>query len=324
MNSRNTLRKKRRRKQKKRNAIFLFLVISILCTTFFIGNKIIKISKSVAVAADIGDTLEKEETVQNDTSHGDDIKFNIDSDKIENEDSNINKDLIEEINEKQIMNDDEEKEIMDNEEKNKDNLESEDGQEEKEKICYLTFDDGPTKNITPQILEVLDDYNVRATFFVVGQLAEQNSNVLKKIDKAGHYIGNHTYSHKYDQIYVSPSAMIRDIEKCNEVLNKYIGKTTNIIRFPGGSFGKTDFQERVNNDGYIFVDWNCLNGDAEALNVPPERLLERTKETMNGQDSLIVLMHDATTKQTTVQALPKIIKYIKSEGYVFKTLDEAF
>lgn len=319
MGSKNNLQfSRKRRKQKKRKTIMLmFLIMVLLCTSFFIGSKVIRITKSVAEAADVGNEIgEKNEIKDNHQLSGELISFNIDRDIIEQKEEDINKNLIEELNKKNIIIESVEKKDNDSEKNNED--------DNKEKVCYLTFDDGPTPNITPQILSVLDDYNIKATFFVIGQLAEQNDDVLKEVDKKGHYVANHTYSHNYNKIYVSPSAMIQDIEKCNEVLNKYIGKTTNIIRFPGGSFGKTNFQESVNNAGYNFVDWNCLNGDAEALNVPPERLMERIKETMYGQDSLVVLMHDAATKQTTVQALPKIIEYIKSQGYEFKTLDEAF
>lgn len=319
MGSKNNLQfsRKNRKQKKKKTIMLLFLIMVVLCTSFFIGSKVIRITKSVAVAADIGDEIAEKNEVQKKLElSGELISFNIDRNITQQKEEDVNKNLIEELNKKKIIIETEEKKDTDSKKNNED--------ENKEKICYLTFDDGPTPNITPQILKVLDDYNIKATFFVIGELAERDNDILKAVDKAGHFIGNHTYSHNYNKIYVSPSAMIGDVEKCNEVLNKYIGKTTNVIRFPGGSFGRTNFQESVNNAGYNFVDWNCLNGDAEALNVPPERLMERIKETMNEQNVLTVLMHDAATKQTTVQALPKIIEYIKSQGYVFKTLDEAF
>lgn len=198
---------------------------------------------------------------------------------------------------------------------------------ENDKICYLTFDDGPTQNITPQILEILKEYDVKVTFFVIGKLAERNPELIKRANEEGHYIANHTYSHDYGLLYPasnSPKSLLDDLAKCNEVLKKNIGQGSNIMRFPGGSFNKTAYQKGVNNAGYHYVDWNSLNGDAEGHNIPPARLVERLRGTIQNQKHITVLMHDSATKQTTVQALPEIIQLIKSQGYEFKTLDQAF
>lgn len=213
--------------------------------------------------------------------------------------------------------------------KNKDTVETKDnnsvGKFKGEKICYLTFDDGPTRNITPQILEILKDKDVKATFFVLGKLAEVNQDILKREKNEGHLIANHTYSHDYAYLYTNPENLINDINKNQEMLKNILGEDpSKIIRFPGGSFNKKSFQKRVNEEGYHFVDWNCLNGDAEALNVPEDKLFNNVKKSMGSQEHIIVLMHDASTKQTTVRSLSRIIDYIKEQGYSFKTLDEAF
>ena len=213
--------------------------------------------------------------------------------------------------------------------KNKDTVETKDnnsvGKFKGEKICYLTFDDGPTRNITPQILEILKEKDVKATFFVLGKLAEVNPDILKREKNEGHLIANHTYSHDYAYLYTNPENLIKDINKNQEMLNNILGEElSKIIRFPGGSFNKKSFQKRVNEEGYHFVDWNCLNGDAEALNVPEDKLFNNVKKSMGSQEHIIVLMHDASTKQTTVRSLSRIIDYIKAQGYSFKTLDEAF
>lgn len=213
--------------------------------------------------------------------------------------------------------------------KNKDTVETKDnnsvGKFKGEKICYLTFDDGPTRNITPQILEILKDKDVKATFFVLGKLAEVNQDILKREKNEGHLIANHTYSHDYAYLYTNPENLINDINKNQEMLKNILGEDpSKIIRFPGGSFNKKSFQKRVNEEGNHFVDWNCLNGDAEALNVPEDKLFNNVKKSMGSQEHIIVLMHDASTKQTTVRSLSRIIDYIKEQGYSFKTLDEAF
>lgn len=193
------------------------------------------------------------------------------------------------------------------------------------KTAYLTFDDGPSPLVTPKILEILKQHEIKATFFVIGKLAEQNPELVSRIREEGHYICNHTYSHNYKLIYSSPDNFMADVARCEEVLKSILGEDfeTCMLRFPGGSFGKKRqlFRERVKEEGYISIDWNALNGDAEALNLPADQLLKRIKETTKNNDNAVVLMHDGNTKKTTAEALPDIIEYLESEGYAFKTLE---
>jgi peptidoglycan/xylan/chitin deacetylase (PgdA/CDA1 family) len=193
------------------------------------------------------------------------------------------------------------------------------------KTAYLTFDDGPSSLVTPKILEVLRRYDLKATFFVIGEMAEQNPELVRQIHKEGHFIGNHTYSHNYKHIYSNPDNFMAEVTKGEEVLKNILGEDfkTNILRFPGGSFGKKrlPFRERVREKGYLNIDWNVLNGDAEALHVPANVLINRIKETLKNKDNAVILMHDSSTKDTTAEALPEIIDYLQSEGYSFKTLE---
>ncbi len=180
------------------------------------------------------------------------------------------------------------------------------------KVAYLTFDDGPTTKITPQILDILDNYDIKATFFVIGSLAEVNQDVLKDVDMRGHIIGNHTYSHDYKLIYSSVDALMKDIDKADEVLESILPNyKRGLFRFPMGSFKKW----------YKHYDWNALNGDAEALNVPANKLISNVKKTVCGKNKVIILMHDAQTKQTTVDSLSRVIDYLLEEGYSFETLN---
>lgn len=193
------------------------------------------------------------------------------------------------------------------------------------KKAYLTFDDGPSPLITPEILEILRENDIKATFFVIGNMAEKNPELIHQIQEEGHLICNHTYSHNYKLIYSNPDNFMADVKKWETVLRSILGEDfeTNILRFPAGSFGKKrqSFRERVKAEGYINVDWNVLNGDAEALHVPADVLVGRIKETIKNRDNAIVLMHDSNTKDTTAEALPEIINYLKSEGYSFETLE---
>ena len=188
--------------------------------------------------------------------------------------------------------------------------------------CYLTFDDGPSLNITPQILDVLREEEIKATFFVIGTLAEENSDILLRAFEEGHYIANHTYSHNYNEIYSNKDIFLDNVEKGAKVIEDITGHKTKLFRFPGGSFGRDEYIEIVNLYGYTYADWNSLNGDAEALNVSKSTMMEKLKESMYGQNPLIVLMHDSATKQTTVDALPEIIRYISEQGYEFMTMEK--
>ncbi len=197
--------------------------------------------------------------------------------------------------------------------------------DQKGKTAYLTFDDGPSALITPKILEILKQNDIKASFFVVGKMAEQNPELIRQIQEEGHLICNHTYSHNYKSLYSSPDNFMADVAKCEEVLKTILGEAfeTNILRFPAGSFGKKrlPFRERVKEHGYMSIDWNALNGDAEGLHIPAAILVDRIRETTENKDSAVVLMHDSNTKDTTAEALPEIIGYLKDQGYTFKTLE---
>lgn len=192
------------------------------------------------------------------------------------------------------------------------------------KIAYLTFDDGPSK-ITSEVLDILGEYNVKATFFVIGYLAEQNPDIIKRIHEEGHALGNHSYSHKYKKIYRNTNSFLDELKSTEKVLKNILGKEfeTNIIRFPGGSFGtkKAAFRRAAIDNGYVYYDWNALNGDAEGHNIPKHKLVQRLKNTATGKKKLIILMHDMGGKKTTVEALPEIIKYLQQNGYDFDTLE---
>ncbi len=191
------------------------------------------------------------------------------------------------------------------------------------KIAYLTFDDGPSKNVTPEVLDVLKKNNIHASFFVIGSNAEKHSELIKREAKEGNKVYNHTYSHTYKAVYASPEVFVEDVNRCDQVLKNILGSSysSRIIRFPGGSFGEKlgPFRDAASKAGYSFIDWNALNGDAEGRHHTPEGLLARLKETAKGEH-LVILMHDAPEKESTAQALQNIIDYLKAQGYIFKTL----
>lgn len=199
------------------------------------------------------------------------------------------------------------------------------------KRCYLTFDDGPTDNITPQILDTLRRYNVKATFFQVGSLIKANPDMARRVYEEGHLIANHSDGHNYDKLYASTDTFITEIQKCEESIRSVMNgeEPFHLMRFPGGGYNagdhasiKQECKEVLKQHGFYWIDWNSLNGDAEGKTKNAQELLEYTKQTTAGYNNLIVLMHDASAKQATADALGSIIEYLASQGYTFHRLDD--
>ncbi|MDP4144297.1 MAG: polysaccharide deacetylase family protein [Bacillota bacterium] len=192
------------------------------------------------------------------------------------------------------------------------------------KVAYVTFDDGPSPNNTPQILDILKRYNIKATFFIIGRNAEMNPQLLVRERNEGHELAVHSYSHDQRIIYVNPNSYLSDIAKCAQVISGIVGDegyNKSIIRFPGGSTSvNKGFVAEIEKAGYHHVDWNALNGDAEHPYVPVDKLVGELKNTVGNQEHVVILMHDAQAKTTTVQALPIILDYLKEKGYEFRTL----
>lgn len=192
-------------------------------------------------------------------------------------------------------------------------------QEQTKKQIYLTFDDGPSQN-TDEILDILKEYNVKATFFVVGKMDEQSVKAYQRIVAEGHTLAMHSYSHKYDEIYASKESFIEDLSMLQEYLYQVTGIWSRFYRFPGGSsntVSKVDMQELtayLNESGITYFDWNIACGDAVSGQVSVEELVENTVGNLDNINRGFVLMHDAVEKKTTVEALPEIIEKIQERG----------
>lgn len=193
------------------------------------------------------------------------------------------------------------------------------------KVVYLTFDDGPSSKVTGQILDILKEKDVKATFFVIGKNVQYEPDVLKRTFEEGHQIANHGYSHNYKLIYSNVDEFYKDLNKGHEAIKSILGEDyeNNVYRFPGGSFGnKAKFKDKLAEIGYVYFDWNVLNGDAEGNNLTDQYLINRFNETSRGYNVIISLMHDTDAKSNTVRTLPGIIDGLKEKGYTFKTLGD--
>ena len=193
------------------------------------------------------------------------------------------------------------------------------------KIAYLTFDDGPSKN-TKQILDVLKQYNIKATFFVLGSQVEIFPETTNRIYNEGHYIANHGYSHKYSYIYQSPEQVLNEFNQCNQIVANTINVpeyNSHLFRFPGGSVGgkyaelKKQAITLLEQNEILYIDWNSLTGDSEKANPTEEYLMNNLQKTTEEKNVVVVLMHDAQAKQITAETLPKVIEYLISQGYEF-------
>lgn len=187
------------------------------------------------------------------------------------------------------------------------------------KTVYLTFDDGPSDRVTPKILDVLKEEKVKATFFIIGNQAETRKYLLEREFKEGHTIGVHSYTHRYGEIYSSVESLIKDIDKCNEVIKSVTGKYSSLYRFPGGSFGLSDeLISAVCAHGMRYIDWNASTRDAEIYGATPGQLLKATTATAAGNENIVLLAHDSTLKSATAEALKDIIHHFRNLGYKFE------
>lgn len=194
------------------------------------------------------------------------------------------------------------------------------------KVCYLTFDDGPSKN-TPKILEILKKYNAKATFFVINSA---DIGYVKNIHDAGHTVGLHTATHNYSQIYSSIDAYFKDLQQISDKVESIIGIKPTVMRFPGGSSNQvsaryckgimTKLVTLVPQKGYSYFDWNVSSGDADKNTPSYTYIRNNVLNAAKNKNSICVLMHDAAAKTTTVQALPEIIEGLTKMGYTFEAL----
>ncbi len=184
------------------------------------------------------------------------------------------------------------------------------------RYVYLTFDDGPSSN-TDEILDILDEYGVKATFFVCGKPDARYSDAYKRIVDDGHTLGMHSYSHKYSEIYSSVESFKEDTDNIRIFLYNTTGVWSNYYRFPGGSSNDVskgniyDLIDYLDSTNITFYDWNVSAGDDRSGSTK-ESIYSNVVDNIPRFQHSVVLMHDAADKHSTVEALPEIIEAIQS------------
>lgn len=195
----------------------------------------------------------------------------------------------------------------------------------KEKIAYLTFDDGPSL-VTPKILDILSKENVKASFFVIGKSVEAHPEIVKRAYDEGHYIANHTYSHNNSILYKSSESFASEVKKTDLAIGKAIGVenySSLIFRFPNGFMSpqykakKKEAALVLSHMNYGYIDWNCLNNDS-VKKYTSSQLLSNLKQSSKNKGTLVILMHDTKDVSNSSLALEASIEYLKSEGYSFR------
>lgn len=193
---------------------------------------------------------------------------------------------------------------------------------------YLTFDDGPSAN-TKEVLDLLREQSVRATFFVIGNTQEKERPLYSRIVEEGHAIGIHTYSHNESQVYSSFSAFMEDFHKIEAWIYETSGQKPKICRIPGGTNTllcpkslKTQILTAFKNEGYACFDWDIDPLDSGAHALPADKLAAAviSEAKTRAKEDLVILMHDDSLRTTLPQALATIITYFKEQGYRFDVL----
>ena len=195
-----------------------------------------------------------------------------------------------------------------------------------EKIAFLTFDDGPNISVTPKVLDILKEENVKASFFVIGKCVDSHPEITKRAYDEGHYIANHGYSHNNNLLYKSSDNFLNELKKTDLAIGNAIGVPnycSHIFRFPNGFMSpsnkakKKEAVKLLQNIDFNYIDWNCLNNDS-VKKYSSSQLLNNLIKSSQNKDILVILMHDTKDVSNSSIVLKDSIKYLKDKGYIFK------
>ena len=194
------------------------------------------------------------------------------------------------------------------------------------KIAFLTFDDGPNISVTPKVLDILKEENVKASFFVIGKCVDSHPEITKRAYDEGHYIANHGYSHNNNLLYKSSDNFLNEVKKTDLAIGNAIGVPnycSHIFRFPNGFMSpsnkakKKESVKLLQNIDFNYIDWNCLNNDS-VKKYSSSQLLNNLIKSSQNKDILVILMHDTKDVSNSSIVLKDSIKYLKDKGYIFK------
>jgi peptidoglycan/xylan/chitin deacetylase (PgdA/CDA1 family) len=200
-------------------------------------------------------------------------------------------------------------------------------------VC-LTFDDGPS-SLTSQYLDILQEKDVKATFFVVGfENDSQKEELLKREVSEGHTIGLHGYSHEYSKIYTSLDVLMDNFSKVGDLVKSITGYESQLVRFPGGTSNTvsskycqgimTEAVNQITLEGYEYCDWNVDSNDAGSSCKSSDEIYSNVISGVEPGRVNVVLMHDSANHQATLDALEAIIDELSYQGYSFKAITDDY
>ncbi|MCI8497196.1 MAG: polysaccharide deacetylase [Clostridiales bacterium] len=198
----------------------------------------------------------------------------------------------------------------------------------KEGYMYLTLDDGPSE-YTPEILSILKQKDVKATFFVVTQGGEFDISQMKQIVAEGHELAMHSTTHDLNKIYNSVEDFLEDYYQLFKLIRDEVGVTPTIFRFPGGSlnaYNQRLYQEIISEmlrRGFVYYDWSLSTGDAVNPPLSKDKILENVLDNSANKRWGIILMHDSENRHSTVEALPEMIDGLRAQGFTLDKLDRS-
>ena len=189
-----------------------------------------------------------------------------------------------------------------------------------QRVVYLTFDDGPKKD-TPELLALLEELDVPATFFLVGLSVRAFPEYARMIVDAGYTVGCHSMTHSYSRLKSGTDYVGRDLVRFTELMRETVGEdfSTDLYRFPGGSSSYASRTKTfVRDQGYAWFDWNVMTGDAQYTFKSDQAMLDYTLSQVKDKEVIILLMHEA--KERTRRILPELVAYFRENGYAFRAL----
>ena len=198
--------------------------------------------------------------------------------------------------------------------------------ESNSKVVYLTFDDGPAGKVTNDVLDILKNNSVHATFFLIGCQIKDQEDLVKRIYDEGNSIGLHSMTHKKNSLYCSNEQFLKEMISTQELISTVVPIKPTILRFPFGCNNNTykiskSMVDLLHDNNLKIYDWNTDSGDGANHNLAPENIAKKACKSED-KDTVVILMHCTYINKNSAKALPSIIKYYKDKGYTFKAIDE--
>lgn len=194
-------------------------------------------------------------------------------------------------------------------------------------VLYLTFDDGPSEN-TDAVLDILDRYQIKATFFVVPDDSQSCAARLRRIHDWGHTIGVHSKTHDYEVIYKDVESYLDDFFAAYQIVYRATGEYPMLFRFPGGSVNsyncdtRAEIIEEMEQRDFVYFDWNISAEDAQS-GITADQVYQNVISTLGKKRSGVILMHDSEGRDATMEALPRVIEALQARGFRFEKLSSS-